>query len=178
MKKNTMSALRSWVIGAVALVTLPVLAEVAEVKPGTPFKPLSPTREEAITTQQVMSNLLRGHYERKRLNNDLSSQVFDTLLDDLDSTRSYFLASDIKAFEPFRYELDEALSRGNMEPAFNVFNRFQQRVSERLSFLLTELGKNAKSYRYDVNESLDLDREDAPWAATTDDLNDLWRKRL
>jgi len=125
-----------------------------------------------------MSNLLRGHYERKRLNNDLSSQVFDTLLDDLDSTRSYFLASDVKAFEPFRYELDEALSRGNMEPAFTVFNRFQQRVSERLSFLLTELDKNAKSYRYDVNESLNLDREDAPWAATTDDLNDLWRKRL
>ena len=178
MKNPTMSALRSWVIGAVALVTLPVLAEVAEVKPGTPFKPLSPTREEAITTQQVMSNLLRGHYERKRLNNDLSSQVFDTLLDDLDSTRSYFLASDVKAFEPFRYELDEALSRGNMEPAFTVFNRFQQRVSERLSFLLTELDKNAKSYRYDVNESLNLDREDAPWAATTDDLNDLWRKRL
>lgn len=178
MKNPTMSALRSWVIGAVALVTLPVLAEVAEVKPGTPFKPLSPTREEAITTQQVMSNLLRGHYERKRLNNDLSSQVFDTLLDDLDSTRSYFLASDVKAFEPFRYELDEALSRGNMEPAFTVFNRFQQRVSERLSFLLTELDKNAKSYRYDMNESLNLDREDAPWAATTDDLNDLWRKRL
>jgi len=42
MKNPTMSALRSWVIGAVALVTLPVLAEVAEVKPGTPFQTAEP----------------------------------------------------------------------------------------------------------------------------------------
>ncbi|MEE3159703.1 MAG: tail-specific protease, partial [Pseudomonadota bacterium] len=153
-------------------------ATIPEIKPGTPFTPLEPTREEAITTQQIMSNLLRGHYERKRLNNDLSSEVLNTLLDDLDGTHSYFLASDIEEFEQFRNHLDEALSRGDMKPAFYIYNRFQQRVSERLSFMLNELEKKAKDYDFNGKEVLELDREETPWASTKAELNQLWRKRL
>ena len=153
-------------------------ATIPEIKPGTPFTPLEPTREEAITTQQIMSNLLRGHYERKRLNNDLSSEVLNTLLDDLDGTHSYFLASDIEEFEQFRNHLDEALSRGDMKPAFYIYNRFQQRVSERLSFMLTELESKAKGYDFKSKEVLELDREETPWASTKAELNQLWRKRL
>ena len=160
------------------LIGISANATIPEIKPGTPFTPLEPTREEAITTQQIMSNLLRGHYERKRLNNDLSSEVLNTLLDDLDGTHSYFLASDIEEFEQFRNHLDEALSRGDMKPAFYIYNRFQQRVSERLSFMLNELEKKAKDYDFKSKEVLELDREDTPWASTRAELDQLWRKRL
>lgn len=169
---------RSLLIGLMTVTTIAVNASIPEIKPGTPFTPLEPTREESITTQQVMSNLLRGHYERKRLNDDLSSQVLDTLLDDLDSTHSYLLKSDVKDFEQFRKTLDEALSRGNMKPAFYLYNRFQQRVNERLAFLLSELNENAKKYTFDSDETLNLDREEQPWAKNSRELNDLWRKRL
>jgi len=160
------------------LIGISANATIPEIKPGTPFTPLEPTREEAITTQQIMSNLLRGHYERKRLNNDLSSEVLNTLLDDLDGTHSYFLASDIEEFEQFRNHLDEALSRGDMKPAFYIYNRFQQRVSERLSFMLNELEKKAKDYDFKSKEVLELDREETPWASTRAELDQLWRKRL
>jgi len=160
------------------LIGISANATIPEIKSGTPFTPLEPTREEAITTQQIMSNLLRGHYERKRLNNDLSSEVLNTLLDDLDGTHSYFLASDIEEFEQFRNHLDEALSRGDMKPAFYIYNRFQQRVSERLSFMLNELEKKAKDYDFKSKEVLELDREETPWASTRAELDQLWRKRL
>jgi len=163
---------------ALALATLNVSATIPEVKPGTPFTPLEPTREEAITTQQIMSNLLRGHYERKRLNNALSSEVLDTLLDDLDGTHSYFLDTDVAEFEQFRDHFDEALSRGDMKPAFYIYNRFQQRVSERLSFVINELQSNAENYTFDTEETLELDREEAPWAKNRAELDQLWRKRL
>jgi len=163
---------------ALTLTGISANATIPEIKPGTPFTPLEPTREEAITTQQIMSNLLRGHYERKRLNNDLSSEVLNTLLDDLDGTHSYFLASDIEEFEQFRNHLDEALSRGDMKPAFYIYNRFQQRVSERLSFMLNELEKKAKDYDFKSKEVLELDREETPWASTRAELDQLWRKRL
>jgi len=178
MITSGMSRPRSLILGLCALISFGASASIPEIEPGTPFTPLEPTREESITTQQIMSNLLRGHYERKRLDDRLSEQVLDTLLDDIDSTRSYLLASDVKGFERYRTSLDEALSRGNMEPAFVIYNRFQQRVSERLSFLLSELKTNAKDYRYDDTETLELDREEAPWATTSAELDDLWRKRL
>ena len=178
MKQTGTRLLISVVTIVLALAGVQAQASIPEIKPGTPFTPLEPTREEAITTQQIMSNLLRGHYERKRLNNALSSEVLDTLLDDLDSTHSYFLASDIKEFEQFRNHLDEALSRGDMKPAFYIYNRFQQRISERLSFVITELENNAAEFKFDTKETLELDREEAPWATTTAELDNLWRKRL
>ncbi|UXD87903.1 carboxy terminal-processing peptidase [Thalassolituus hydrocarboniclasticus] len=153
-------------------------ATIPEIAPGTAFKPLEPTRDHAMITQQIMNNLLRGHYEHQRLDDKLSSRVLDILLDDIDSTRSYLLAGDVKEFEQYRYSLDEALNRGDMRPAFIIFNRFQQRVSERLSFLLNELHSKAADYHFDTDERLDLDREKAPWATTSAELDDLWRKRL
>src|SRR5690554_8093933 len=65
-----------------------------------------------------------------------------------------------------------------MRPAFFIYNRFQQRVNERLTFLLHELENNAADYKYDIDERLELDRENANWAKNTAELDDLWRKRL
>ena len=103
---------------------------------------------------------------------------FRYLFKDLDGTRSYFLASDIADFEQYRFKLDEALSRGDMTPAFTIYNRFQQRINERLSFLVKELKANASTYKFDTNERLELDRDKAQWATTSAELDDLWRKRL
>ena len=164
--------------GTLLTITLPVLALVADIPPGSKFVPLEPAREHAMTTQQIINNLLRGHYESQRLDNNLSSKVLDILLKDIDSTRSYLLASDVAEFEQYRHSLDEALNRGDMRPAFFMFNRFQQRVSERLSFLLTEIDTKAARYRFNVDERLELDREKVPWAKSTAELDDLWRKRL
>merc|ERR1712000_432567 len=170
--------LRLILVSLFTLASASSLATVEEIKPGTPFTPLQPTRELSTTTQQIMNNLLRGHYEKQRLNDQLSSRILDIVYEDIDSSRSYLLQSDIVDFEKYRYRLDEALSRGDMAPAFNIYNRLQERISERLSYLLNELNEHAADYKFDVDESLDLDRENSPWASTSAELDDLWRKRL
>ena len=38
--------------------------------------------------------------------------------------RSYFYASDIAEFEKYRYELDDAIKAGDVEPAFVIFRRY------------------------------------------------------
>merc|ERR1711879_113382 len=114
----------------------------------------------------------------QRLDDRLSSRILDLYLEDLDSTRSYLLAQDIGSFERYRKQLDEALSRGDMRAPFLMYNRYQQRVSERLSFMLSELDKNLDNYSFDDNERLDLDRETIPWSNTSVELDDLWQKRL
>lgn len=169
---------KPFVLWLTTLLSVPALATIETIEPGTPFKNLEPSRNHSVTSQQIMNNLLRGHYEHQRLDDKLSSKVLDILLDDVDSTRSYFLASDIEEFEKYRKRLDDALARGDMQPGFLMFNRFQQRVSERLSFLLNELQGKAKDYTFDGSDTLELDREEADWATTAEELNTLWRKRL
>jgi carboxyl-terminal processing protease len=70
-------------------------------------------------------------------------------LDQLDPSHSYFYDNDIKEFESkYRFALDDALKKGNLGPAFEIFNRYQQRIIERLTFYkLTEKtchGRNQK----------------------------------
>ena len=172
--KATGLAFSSWLLLSANITQ----AAVADVSPYSEIDRLAPEEHHPLVVQQVMSTLLRSHYERKRLDDQLSSSVLDTLLDDVDGTRSYFLASDIASFERYRLQLDNALSQGDLKPAFEIYNRYQKRLSERLSFLLEELANPAKKYVFDKNDALELDREDVPWAKTLAELDELWRKRL
>ena len=125
-----------------------------------------------------MHQLLGRHYEKQRLNDDLSSKIYDLYLKSMDGTHSYFLASDVAEFEKYRLKLDDGLIRGNLDAPFAMYNRLQQRVTERLSFLLKQLPEKAKDYDFDKDELLSLDRENVEWSTSTEELDDLWRKRL
>ena len=171
-------ALSSLLLLTVIFTSTAAIAAIQDVSPGTPFTPLEPTREHAVTTQQILNNLLRGHYELQRLDDRLSSKIFDLYLEDLDGTRSYLLAGDVQSFEKYRKQFDDVLMRGDLTIPFFIYNRLQQRVNERLTFMLSELSERAAEYHFDNDERLNLDRENAPWATSTIELDDLWRKRL
>ena len=91
----------------------------------------------------------------------------------LDGGRSYFLASDIAEFE--HYQLDDAVVAGQLEPVFAMFNRFQVRNRERVNYAL-QLLKTEPDFT--VDESFEFDRAKAPWAKTSEELNEIWRKRV
>jgi carboxyl-terminal processing protease len=139
------------------------------------FTALKPAPEHRRVTQIVTTLLQRNHYEKRALNDEMSSEVFDRYLEKLDYNKLYFLASDIAEFEMYRYELDEVLRSGQVNVAFDIFNRYQQRAEERLKYVFEQL---EKPFDFSTDEVLELDRKDAPWAKTSEELDDLWRKRL
>lgn len=57
--------------------------------------------------------------------------ILTTYLDDLDFSRSYFLASDIANFEKYRTTLDDALKSANLQPAYDIFNLYLRRLVDR-----------------------------------------------
>jgi carboxyl-terminal processing protease len=114
-------------------------------------------------------------YRRAPLDDHLSSLILDRYLDAIDGGRSYFYASDIAEFERYRYELDDAIKAGDMEPAFVIFRRYQQRSRERMAYAIELL---AKKPDFDVDESFNFDREKEPWPANAAEMNELWRKRV
>ncbi|OUR90188.1 tail-specific protease [Gammaproteobacteria bacterium 42_54_T18] len=138
---------------------------------------LSPTRAQVKTSISIVKRLEQTHYNHIYLDDALSSQIYDRYIKDLDSSHSYFLQSDIKEFEVYRYELDNALKSGNLAPAYHVFNRYQIRLIDRLTYVLQSLESMTK-FDFSSAETYETDREDAPWLTSQAQLNSLWDKRL
>ncbi len=136
---------------------------------------LEPTEQENYVARRVSDIIAREHYRRAPLDDHLSSLILDRYLDAVDSGRSYFYASDIAEFEKYRYELDDAIKAGDVEPAFVIFRRFQQRNRERMNYAIELLQKKPD---FDVEESFNFDREKEPWPANSAEMNELWRKRV
>ena len=96
----------------------------------------------------------------------------------LDSNKLYFLASDIQEFEKYRDVLDDDLGRGagaNLEPAREIWDVCAKRRAERYAFALAELDR---AHDFSADESIVLDRSEVPWATTSAELDEVWRKQV
>ena len=60
--------------------------------------------------------LANWHYKDTRLDDELSVMIFDGYLELLDPNYSFFLASDIEPFEPYRLHLDDASQTVDVYP--------------------------------------------------------------
>ncbi len=135
----------------------------------------APTEKQRRVSKLVSAVIERSHYRQSAINDPISSVMLDRYLEGLDPARSYFTASDIKDFERVRYQLDDAVINGTVDPAFTVYNRFQARNRERLNYAL-ELLKTEPDFTLD--ETFEYDRTKLPWPKTDEELNELWRKRV
>jgi carboxyl-terminal processing protease len=141
----------------------------------TSSQDLSPTERQRRVSKLVSNVIERSHYRQSPINDPVSSLVLDRFIEQLDSSRSYFLAGDLAEFERYRYQLDDAVVNGSLEPVFAIFNRFQSRNRERVAHAL-ELLKTEPDFT--VDETFEFDREKSPWAKTPAELNEIWRKRV
>jgi carboxyl-terminal processing protease len=175
------SAKRSrWITGiavCTSAVGLAALLGAAMTAPSTvtATAALAPTEQQDYVARRVADIVAREHYRRAPLDDHLSSLILDRYLDAIDGGRSYFYASDIAEFEKYRYELHDAIKAGDVEPAFAIFRRYQQRSRERMGYAVELL---AKKPDFDVDESFNFDREKEPWPANAAEMNELWRKRV
>ncbi len=142
------------------------------------FEALVPNKEQQAASIHVSRQLLLSHYRKQAIDKTLSERIFENYLDSLDSQRIYFLTSDIESFEAYRYRLDGALKTGQLDPGFNIYNTYQQRVIERLQYLISTINSGIDKLDFKKDESLLTDRKEQPWLTSKEELDDLWRKRL
>ncbi len=124
---------------------------------------------------RVISYLLdNNHYRKIHFSDSLSSVVFDNYFKELDNNKFYFLSSDIQMFERYRLRLDDLTRTENVTPAFEIYKVFQDRYRTRLKDVVTNLVN--QNFDYTADEYYDTERDNAPWAKTNEELNDVWRK--
>ncbi len=139
---------------------------------------LKPSSAQEKAAQAVVDRLGYGHYKKVTLDDDLSIQVFDHYLDQLDGSKAYFTQKDIDRFTQFRERLDNDLEDGNLEAAFTIYNLYQEKVLSRLQSQLNYLDQFSKDFNFTSKETLLLDREELSWSESEKDLDTLWQKRL
>ena len=117
----------------IAISLLCFTAALASVETQTSLK-LEPQMEHRYASNIATRFLTNWHYKRTRLDDDLSSQIFDTYLELLDPNKIYFLAGDIEMFERYRNGLDDSLRHSDLLPAYDIFNVYIDRVLQRVNY--------------------------------------------
>ena len=173
--------------GLIALVLLPCGAAHAQEDPAqlntvldieTLYEPVEPLPIHGETAVELLEELQGKHYVSLEINDGFSSQLFDKFLDGLDGSHLYFLKSDVDELSAYRYTLDDALKAGDVTPGFEIYNRYYQRVLERLIYAINRVENAIPEMDFTVDEYLTVDREEAPYATSMAELNEIWRKRI
>ena len=139
---------------------------------------LAPTSGQSDTLQELIDVIEDRHYASRRYDDGLSAQHFVAYLDALDPQRMFLDADDIGEFNQWRLELDNAGRRGDLNPAFTIFNRYHAKLKARLERILDTLPATLEGFDYDLDEYLVIDHSTMPWAPDQAELDDRWRKRL
>src|SRR5688572_21695991 len=134
-----------------------------------------PSERHRSVARRVGSMLEGMHYSGSKLDDKMSGVVYTRYLESIDGQHSSLLASDIADFEQYRLRFDDMIRSGDVDPAFAIFARFQQRNRERIKFAIAQLEKEPD---WTLDETFEFNREKAPWAATSAELDDWWRKRV
>jgi len=135
-------------------------------------------QEQKLTSIEILNALKSNHYTYIDINDSFSNKLLEAYIKQLDTSKSYFLKTDITEFQQFRDQLDDALNRADLRPAFMMFSRYQQRVEARLNWLLANLDAGVVSFDFSVDENFKPFNKDAEWASSPAELDELWRKRL
>ena len=140
-----------------------VLGLVGALLPAWGFA-LAPSPDQGDTLKELIDVIEDRHYASRRYDDGLSAQHFAAYLDALDPQRMFFDAGDISAFSQWRLELDNVGRRGNLDPAFTIFNRYHAKLRQRLEKIIETLPATLEEFDYEVDEYLVIDHSVMPWA--------------
>ena len=172
MKRSLLSVTLAF---SFALSALPLAAKTTS---DDSWEYLQPDREQVIASLNVVELLKRHHYNKPPLNDERSEKIYQGYLKMLDPSRSYFTASDIAEFDQWRTRFDDLLKNGDLQPGFVIYKRHLERLQSRLQFTLNMLENGVDTLDFNTDETLLIDRENAPWVKDLAELDDLWRKRV
>ncbi len=136
---------------------------------------LSPETKHRFASRLASRFMTSYHYRSPELDEDFSKRVFDQYLSALDPNRMYFTAADIEALSDYRPHMADTVRTADLEPAYEIFNRYVERSGERIEHALSLV---ERGFDFEVDEDYRFDRADSPWAESAGELDELWRKRV
>jgi len=136
---------------------------------------LSPETKHRFASRLASRFMTSYHYRKPELDEAFSQRVFDQYLSALDPNRMYFTAADVEALSEYRSHMADTVRTADLEPAYEIFNRYVERSDERIDHALRLL---ESGFDFAIDEEYRFDRSEEPWAESVEELDELWRKRV
>jgi len=141
----------------------------------TEFNPVQASPKHTTESKLIVELVERLHYKESTLDDAFSQEILNKFISTLDPNKMYFLGEDIVSFDRWKEELDDDIKKGELKPAFEIFNLFKKRVAAQKEFALKQLEKELK---FDTDESYQWNREKSPWAIDQNELNEVWVRKV
>jgi carboxyl-terminal processing protease len=127
------------------------------------------------TTKLVAGMITRYHISQKAIDDNVSEQLLNRFLDQVDPQKLYFTQTDIDEFTKLKTELDDQILNGDVKFAFDVYDRYAAIVQERMKLAHKLIDAD---HDFTLDESMVTDSDKQPWAKHQAEVEDRWRKRI
>ena len=136
---------------------------------------LEPSKTQSEAANLSAQFLGRYAYKPVPLDDALSAKIMDKFIKSLDPDRMLFMQADIDTFMVGKTSIDDGILDENLDIPFSIFNVYTQRVVDRMTYARSLL---KQGFDFTAKEEYSLQREDAPWAQSAQESDELWRKRV
>jgi len=156
---------------------LHIVAIVAIILFGFSFSEdkFSDPNKEKLLIEVVKYVVEKGHYSTLDINDDISEKIYNTYLEQLDAQKRFFLQSDIRQFEKYKFKLDDQLKDQDLTFFNLVYETSRKRINEVKNYY-EEIMSN--SFDFSSNEDINLDFENKSYARNSNEIKNRWRKQL
>ena len=134
--------------------------------------PKAKHREQSKLIYQLLS---KYHYQKIPLNDSLSEKILKKYINTLDPNKEYFYSSDINYFNQYKYQMDDYVISGYLEPAYEIFTVYNERVKNRINYVFSILEDEPD---FTINDELVFDRKDADWFTDVTQMDNYWSKKI
>ena len=134
--------------------------------------PKAKHREQSKLIYQLLS---KYHYKKVTLDDSLSEKILKKYITSLDPNKEYFYSSDINYFNQYQYQMDDYVISGYLEPAYEIFTVYNERVKNRIDYVFSILENEPD---FTNNDELIFNRKDAVWFDDINQMNTYWEKKI
>ena len=134
--------------------------------------PKAKHREQSKLIYQLLS---KYHYQKISLNDSLSEKILKKYINSLDPNKEYFYSSDINYFNQYKYQMDDYVISGYLEPAYEIFTVYNERVQNRINYVFSILEDEPD---FTNNDELIFNRKDAVWFSDVAQMDNYWSKKI
>lgn len=119
--------------------------------------------------------LENGHYDPADIDDAFSKEVYKNFINGLDPLKRYFIASDIKEFSQYEYQIDDQLKAKDLSFFNLVYGRMLERMED-VKEIYPEILQ--ESFDYTEDDTINVDYEALEFAESMEDLRERWSTQL
>lgn len=134
--------------------------------------PEAPREPREVILASAASELLKEHVLGKSVDDSISKEAFQRLVDELDSAKLFLLASDVQKLSRFETDMDDELRSGDLvlgRKASALLASRRKAVADIIAGIL------AKPLDFTANETIETDPKKRAFCKSEEELSARWR---